>query len=208
MIYTLVNPELAEFLHDEAERHGLEALDLISPLILKLSEFLGMAPQEKPGLLHQLDAEYNKRVEAMNFAVKQDDGQELRNLDKADIVLVGVSRTSKTPLSMYLANKGYKVANVPLVKGIEPPRELFEIAPEKVVALIIDGRRLSEIRSNRLRHLRQSPRGSYADFDKIEEELDYSRQLFRRNPAWMLIDVTNRAIEETATEILKKRNGM
>lgn len=208
IIYTLVNPELAQFLHSEAVKNGIEALDLITPLILKLSEFLGMAPQEEPGLLHQLDADYNRRVEAVNFAVKQDDGQEPRNLDKADIVLVGVSRTSKTPLSMYLANKGYKVANIPLVKGIAPPKELFEIDRRKIVGLIIDAKRLAEIRTSRLRHLRQSPRGSYADYDNIEEELEFSRALFRKYPEWMVIDVTNRAIEETATEILKKRNGV
>lgn len=207
MIYTLVNPDLAQFLRDQAVRNGLDALDLITPLILKLSEFLCMAPQEKPGLLHQLNADYNRRVEAVNFAVKQDDGQEPRNLDKADIVLVGVSRTSKTPLSMYLANKGFKVANIPLVEGIEPPRELFEIDPQKVVGLVIDGKRLAEIRSNRLRHLMQSSKGSYADFQRIEEELEFSRTLFRKHPEWLVIDVTKKAIEETATEILKKRNG-
>src|SRR6266480_3658744 len=110
----------------------------------------------------------NHGLEAVDFTVKQDDGQELRNLCKADFVLVGVSRTSKTPLSMYLAHKGYKVANVPLVKGIDPPRELFQIEQKKVVALIIDAKRLVELRSARLRNLRQNPRGSYADYEEVE----------------------------------------
>jgi regulator of PEP synthase PpsR (kinase-PPPase family) len=207
IIYTLVNTELAQFLHDEAEANNLEAVDLITPLLFKFSRFFGMLPQEKPGLLHQLNAEYHKRVEAVNFAVKHDDGQEPRNLGKADLVLVGVSRTSKTPLSMYLANKGYKVANIPLVKGIDPPRELFQIDQHKVIALIINAKRLVELRSSRLRNLRQSPKGSYADYENVEDELEYCRQLFRSHPEWLLIDVTHKAIEETATEILKKQRG-
>jgi regulator of PEP synthase PpsR (kinase-PPPase family) len=204
IIYTLVNPELAEYLRNEVEHHGLEAIDLISPLLYKLSDFLGSAPREEPGLLHQVDTEYFKRVEAVNFTVKQDDGQELRHLYRADMVLVGVSRTSKTPLSIYLAHKGYKVANVPLVNGIDPPHELFEIDQKRVVGLIIDAKRLVELRSARLRNLRQNPRGSYADFEAIEEELEWCRRIFRKNPQWQVIDVTRKSVEESAAEILKK----
>lgn len=204
IIYTLVNPELAEYLRNEVEHHGLEAIDLISPLLYKLSDFLGAAPREEPGLLHQVDTEYFKRVEAVNFTVKQDDGQELRHLYRADMVLVGVSRTSKTPLSIYLAHKGYKVANVPLVNGIDPPHELFEIDQKRVVGLIIDAKRLVELRSARLRNLRQNPRGSYADFEAIEEELEWCRRIFRKNPQWQVIDVTRKSVEESAAEILKK----
>jgi regulator of PEP synthase PpsR (kinase-PPPase family) len=157
-------------------------------------------------LLHQVDTEYFKRVEAVNFTVKQDDGQELRHLYRADMVLVGVSRTSKTPLSIYLAHKGYKVANVPLVKGIEPPRELFEIDQKKVVGLLIDARRLVELRSARLRNLRQNPRGSYADFEVVEDELEWCRRIYRNNAQWQVIDVTNKSVEESAAEILRRVN--
>lgn len=206
IIYTLVDPELAEFLRSEVESRGLEAVDLISPLLFKLADMFGIAPQKEPGLLYQVNSEYYKRVEAVNFTVKQDDGQELRNLCKADIVLVGVSRTSKTPLSMYLAHKGYKVANVPLVKGISPPRELCSIDQSRVVGLIIDAKRLVELRSARLRNLRQNPRSSYADYEEVEEELEACRQLYRKHKEWLVIDVTNKSVEESAAEILKKLN--
>lgn len=207
IIYTLVDPELTQLLRSEVANHGLEAVDLINPLIYKLSDLFEVSPQKVPGLLYQISSEYYKRVEAVNFTVKQDDGQELRNLCKADLVLVGVSRTSKTPLSMYLAHKGYKVANVPLVKGIDPPGELFEIDQKKVVGLIIDAKRLVELRSARLRNLRQSPRGSYADYEEVEEELESCRQLYRRHPEWQVVDVTNKSVEESASDILKKLNG-
>ncbi|MBI5657274.1 MAG: pyruvate, phosphate dikinase/phosphoenolpyruvate synthase regulator [Geobacter sp.] len=206
IIYTLVNPHLAQYLRNAVEDHGLDAIDLISPLLYKLSDLLGLAPREEPGLLHQVDTEYFKRVEAVNFTVKQDDGQELRHLYRADMVLVGVSRTSKTPLSIYLAHKGYKIANVPLVKGIDPPPELFEIDQKRVVGLLIDAKRLVELRSARLRNLRQNPRASYADFEEIEEELEWCRRIFRRNPQWQVIDVTNKSVEESAAEILRKLN--
>jgi [pyruvate, water dikinase]-phosphate phosphotransferase / [pyruvate, water dikinase] kinase len=206
LIYTLVNREHCQLLHDLAESHGLETVDLISPLIYKLSDFFGMMPQEVPGLLYQLDSDYYKRVEAVNFTVKHDDGQEPGNMHKADIVLVGVSRTSKTPLSMYLAHKGYKVANVPLVKGLDPPVQLFQIDQKRVVGLIIEGKRLVELRAARLRHMLHNPRGDYADFEKVEDELKFGRQLFRKHPEWPVIDVTNKSVEESAAEILKKLN--
>jgi hypothetical protein len=204
VIQTLVNPEHAQYLRNLLEVHGLEGVDLITPLLYKLSDHFGIQPQKEPGLLYQLDSEYYRRMEAVNFTVKHDDGQEHRTLHKADIILVGVSRTSKTPLSMYLAHKGYKVANIPLVKGIAPPEELFRVAPEMVVALTIAPERLVQLRSARLRNLMQSPRSSYADYEKVTEELDDCRRLYRRNPEWLLIDVTCKSVEESATEILKK----
>lgn len=206
IIYTLVDPDLTQLIRSEVESHGLEAIDLISSLIFKFADLLGVSPQYEPGLLYQINSEYYKRVEAVNFTVKQDDGQELRNLCKADMVLVGVSRTSKTPLSMYLAHKGYKVANVPLVKGIDPPRELFEIDQKRVVALFIDAKRLVELRSARLRNLRQNPRGSYADYEEVEEELEACRLLYRRHPEWQVVDVTNKSVEESASEIIRRLN--
>ena len=200
IFYTLVDNELAQYLHKEAILRDLEAIDLITPLLFKLAGLLGMPPQKEPGLLYQLNTEYYKRMEAVDFTVKQDDGQEPRNLCKADIVLVGVSRTSKTPLSMYLAHKGYKVANVPLVLGIEPPHELYQVDQSRVVGLIIDAKRLVDIRSVRLRNMRQSPRGSYADYQRVEDELDYCRKLYRKHPQWQIIDVTSKSVEESAAE--------
>jgi [pyruvate, water dikinase]-phosphate phosphotransferase / [pyruvate, water dikinase] kinase len=206
VLYTMVDPDLTEFLRSEVDANGLEGVDLISLLIYKFAEIFGVPPQKEPGLQYKINSEYHRRVEAVNFTVKQDDGQELRNLCKADMVLIGVSRTSKTPLSMYLAHKGYKIANVPLVKGIDPPREIYEVDPKRVVALIIDPKRLVELRSARLRNLRQNPRGSYADFEAVVEELDWCRQLYRKQPDWQVIDVTNKSVEESASEILRRLN--
>jgi len=208
IICTLVNRELAQFLQYEAELHELEVIDLLSPILYKFSDMLGLAPQQEPGLLYEINADYHKRVEAVNFTVKQDDGQELRYLYKADIVLVGASRTSKTPLSMYLAHKGFKVANIPLVKGIDPPKELFEIVQNRIVGLLIDAKRLVELRTARLMQMQQSPRSKYASYDEILDELICCKQLYRRNPQWLTIDVTNKSVEESASEIIKKLTGL
>lgn len=207
IFYTLVNSELAQFIREETEKRQFDAVDMITPLLFKLAEFLEKRPQKLPGLQYEMNSEYYRRMEAVDFTVKQDDGQEPRNLYKADIVLVGVSRSSKTPLSMYLANKGYKVANVPIIPGIEPPAEIEEVAPGRVVGLIIDTQRLVDIRSARLRNMRQSPRGSYADYRQVEEELALCRRYYRSHPSWLVIDVTNKSVEESAAEIISRLHG-
>lgn len=208
IICTLVNRELAQFLQVEAEAHELEVIDLLSPIIYKFSDMLELEPKQEPGLLYEINADYHKRVEAVNFTVKQDDGQELRYLYRADIVLVGASRTSKTPLSMYLAHKGYRVANIPLVKGIDPPKELFEIDQNRIVGLLIDAKRLVELRTARLMQLQQSPRSKYASYNEILDELICCKQLYRKHPEWLSIDVTNKSVEESASEIIKKLNKL
>jgi regulator of PEP synthase PpsR (kinase-PPPase family) len=156
-----------------------------------------------PGLLRGMNAEYFRRIEAVEFTVKHDDGQECRNLHKADIVLAGVSRSSKTPLSIYLAHRGWKVANVPIVAGIAPPPELLQLDPGRVAGLLIDPQRLMELRAARLVHMGQSPRTEYADYDKIEDEIRAARRLFRQQ-RWAVIDVSAKAVEETANEVLHK----
>jgi hypothetical protein len=203
IVYTIVNRELAQLVHDECDSLGLSSIDLITPLLLKFAEFFGRSPRETPGLLHGVDEEYFRRIEAVEFTVKHDDGQEVRNLHKADIVLVGVSRTSKTPLSIYLAHRGWKVANVPLVSGIEPPEELLQVDPGRVAGLIIDAQRLVELRAARLRNLGQDPRAAYADYEQIEEELQHARRFYRRH-LWVTVNVSGKAVEETANEVLVK----
>ena len=203
VVYTIVNRELAQLVHGECEALGLPAIDLLTPLLMRLSQFFGLSPREIPGLLHGVDDVYFRRVEAIEFTVKHDDGQETRNLHKAEIVLIGVSRTSKTPLSIYLAHRGWKVANVPLVPGIAPPAELFQVDPGRVAALIIDPQRLVELRAARLRNLGQDPRAAYADMDKVEEELREVRRFYRQHP-WAVINVSGKAVEETANEVLVK----
>lgn len=203
VVFTIVNRDLAQLIHARCDTLGLQSLDLLTPLLIRISQHLGLSPQERPGLLHGVDEAYYRRVEAVEFTVKHDDGQETRNLHKADIVLVGVSRTSKTPLSIYLAHRGWKVANVPLVNGIAPPPELFEIDQRRIAGLIIDPHRLVELRAARLRHMGQDPRTAYADFDEIADELKQVRAFYRRQP-WVIIDVTGKAVEETANEVLVK----
>jgi regulator of PEP synthase PpsR (kinase-PPPase family) len=150
-----------------------------------------------------LSQEYFRRVEAIEFAVKSDDGKEPRNLHKADLVLVGVSRTSKTPLSTYLAGRGLKVANVPLVLGVDPPTELHELPGYRVVGLTVDVDQLMDIRRQRLQQLGMPPDANYGHRDHVKAELEYAHGIFRDNPEWMVVDVTNCAIEETATIILE-----
>ncbi len=203
VVYTMVNRELAQLVRDECDALGLTAIDLLTPLLGKLAAFFGRSPKETPGLLHGVDEDYFRRIEAMEFTVKHDDGQETRHLPQADIVLVGVSRTSKTPLSIYLSHRGWKVANVPLVPGIDPPAELDDVDPGRVACLVIDPQRLVEIRASRMKHLGQDPRLAYADYERVEDEIRFSRALFRRR-SWVVIDVTGKAIEETANEVLVK----
>ena len=203
VVYTIVNRDLAQYIQSECEERGLMAFDLVTPLLSQFAKFFGRLPGQTPGLLHDMDEEYFRRIEAVEFTVKHDDGQEVRHLTHADIVLVGVSRTSKTPLSTYLAHLGWKVANVPLVMGIEPPKELFQVDPSRVAALYIDPQRLVELRSARLKNLGQDPRGAYAGIEEIEAELRYARALFRRH-GWATINVSGKAVEETAHEVLVK----
>jgi regulator of PEP synthase PpsR (kinase-PPPase family) len=204
IVFTLMHQAHVAELNAEVDRRGLESFDVITPIIEKMQEFLAVPAKRRPGVIYKVDEEYLRRLEAVNFTVKHDDGQSTQDLEEADIVLVGVSRTSKTPLSMYLAGKGYRVANIPLVEGLEPPRQLFEIVQERVIGLILDVQQLINIRTSRMRNMRQSARTPYTDYDTVESELVFSKRLYRGNPKWMVVDMTNKAIEEAAAEIMKK----
>lgn len=199
--YTLVSPELRQTIADSALKHDVEVVDIIGPMLKAIEKTSGLLPKNQPGLIHSLDHEYFKRVEAVEFAVKYDDGKNPWGLLKADIVIVGVSRTSKTPLSMYLAHKQLKVANVPLVPEIQPPEELFKIPPKKIIGVLIDPYKLTEIRTERLRTMGLSDGANYADVKRINEELEYAKAIMRRLHC-VIINVSNRAIEETAGMIL------
>ena len=204
VVYTLISPQLRALLHRRAARLKVPAIDLMGSLLTHLAEHLHRSPLSQPGLLHKIDADYFRRIDAVDFAVKHDDGQHPQTLHEADIVLVGISRTTKTPLSIYLARDGWKVANVPLVYGIDPPAELFAINQQRIFGLMIDPQRLTHIRKARLRHLPM--RGNlvleYADPDYVLKETAYSKELFAQHPAWRIIDVTGRAVEEVANEIV------
>lgn len=203
VVFTLVRPTLRDYLFQSSRESGVECVDVIGSLIHKVGTFLEATPLNIPTAQMSLSEEYFRRVEAIEFAVKSDDGKEPRNLRKADIVLTGVSRTSKTPLSTYLAGRGLKVANVPLVMGVEPPEELYEIPPHKVVALTIELDLLLEIRKERLAQLGMPVDANYGLRNHVRTELDFAHAIFKRNPGWMTVNVTNRAIEETATIILE-----
>lgn len=197
--YTLVTQNLRKEIATIANEYDVPAVDLF--LLTSLSKFLASAPEAKPGLLADLNHYYFKRVDAVGFAVKHDDGLKLQDLSKADVVIVGVSRTSKTPLSMYLAyNKGLLVANVPLVLGSEPPSQLFKIDQKKIVGLTLNPEILTKLRQTRIAQLTHMDI-NYADPEHVREELKYSHEVFRKNPLWSVIDITGKAIEEVADEV-------
>ncbi len=203
VVYTIIDPEHRDFVQTLARELDIEVSDLIGGLVLKLATFFGSQPLFTPGIQYQLDAEYFRRIEAVEFTVKSDDGQHPQNLRKADMVLIGLSRTSKTPLSMYLAHKGYRVANVPLVPEIPAPEELFDIDQEKVYALIIDLNSLVRVRHQRLRQLGLPPDAQYAARENIARELRWCREFYARHPTWPVVDTSGRAVEETAAEVIR-----
>ena len=203
VVFTLVRPELRDHFNQQAARLGVRHVDVIGSLISQIGHYLEADPVNIPTGEMPLSKEYFRRVEAIEFAVKSDDGKEPRNLHRADLVLVGVSRTSKTPLSTYLAGRGLKVANVPLVLGVEPPSELHELPGYRVVGLTVDIDQLMDIRRQRLQHLGMPPDANYGHRDHVKAELEYAHAIFRDKPEWMVVDVTNCAIEETATIILE-----
>ena len=203
VVFTLVSPDLREYFHEVAAQEHIESVDVIGQLIHKVANYLEATPLNRPTATMPLSEEYFRRVEAIEFAVKSDDGKEPRNLRKADLVLTGVSRTSKTPLSTYLAGRGLKVANVPLVLGVPPPPELEEVAPEKVIGLTLAIEKLLEIRKARLIQLGMPADANYGLREHVAAELEYADEIFNSHPGWMVIDDSGRAIEETATIILE-----
>lgn len=199
--YTLVVPELKEYLINKATDLHVNLVDILGPTIGKIESVFDTMPTYKPGLTHKLDEDYFKRVEAIEFAVKYDDGRDPRGIHKADIVLIGVSRTSKTPLSQYLALKRLKVANVPVVPEVDPPEELFNVDPKKCFGLRIQPEKLNHIRKERLVTLGLGSDANYAKINRIKEELVHFEKIVA-TIGCQVIDVSNRAVEETANQIL------
>lgn len=203
--YTLSVPALKDVLLARAKEYRIPVVDLLDPLVHTLSEQLGITPPRREGgILHQLDEEYFRRIEAVEFAIRFDDGKDPKGMEKADIILVGVSRTSKTPTCMYLAqNYGKKVANNPLVSKVKPPKELFE-HKDRCVGLIVRPEVLLDIRTARLQSLGLPASSSYANHDQILIELEYAKQIMDELEC-PVVDVSHKAIEETATEIIYLR---
>lgn len=202
LAYTLVLINLRNYLEKKAKEKNLRTVDILGPLMKLLSEETGLEPSNIPNITHRLDESYFRKVEAVEFAVKYDDGKDPRGVLFADVVLIGVSRTSKTPLSMYLAHKGMKAANIPLVPEVAPPQELFEVSPKKVIGLTLRPDSLNEIRTARLKTLGLGASADYASLERIMEELDYARGIMRKIGC-PIIDATGKAVEETAAIILE-----
>jgi regulator of PEP synthase PpsR (kinase-PPPase family) len=201
VLYTLVEPELAHRLEETCRATSSPFLSVLEPVHSLLSSYLGTHSTARPGAQHMLNAEYFKRIDAMNFTLLHDDGHLPDDLDDADVILVGVSRTSKTPTAVYLANRGLKTANIPLVPGVPPPPVLATARKALIVGLVATPERIVQIRQNRLLSLKADDDTSYVDRDAVAEEIAVSRRLFARN-GWPVIDVTRRSIEETAAAII------
>jgi len=199
--FTLVIPELRNYLLKFAKENNVPVVDIMGPMMEVLEQKYQKQPKLQPGLVHRLDEDYFRKIEAIEFAVKYDDGRDPRGIMKADVVLIGVSRTSKTPLSMYLAHKRYKVANVPLVPEVAPPDELFTISPKKCIGLTIEPIKLNEIRAERLKALGLTSEASYANYDRILSELEYAESIMKKIKC-PIIDVSRKAVEETANIII------
>ena len=202
LVFTMVIQEIKDFIIQESKKWNIPYIDIMSPVIEGLEKVLLSSPKREAGIIRKLDEKYFKRVEAIEFAVKYDDGKDPRGVKKADIILIGISRTSKTPLSMYLAHKNLKVANVPLVPEVEIPKELFEVSPKKIIGLTTDPMKLIEIRQERLKSLGLKREANYASIERILEELEYADKIMKRLSC-PVIDVSNKAVEESASIILK-----
>lgn len=201
VVYTLVKPEIRKYMEVKIKEYEIKSVDIMGPLMNILLDKIDEQPYFEPGLVHQLDEAYFKKIDAIEFAVKYDDGKDPKGLSKADIVLLGISRTSKTPLSQYLAHKSYKVMNIPIVPEVTPPDDLFGVDPSKCIALKISEEKLNRIRKERLKQLGLGDSARYATEQRIEEELNYFHELVDKIGC-PVIDVSDKAIEETANDII------
>ncbi|MFH6785279.1 MULTISPECIES: pyruvate, water dikinase regulatory protein [Methylobacterium] len=201
VLYTLVGRELTERLEEACRATGSPLLSVLEPVHRLLQSYLGTHSTARPGAQHMLNAEYFKRIDAMNFTLAHDDGNLPLDLNEADVILLGVSRTSKTPTAIYLANRGLKTTNIPLIPGVPPPAVLETLRQPLIVGLIASPERIVQIRQNRLLSLKADDSSSYVDRDAVANEIATSRRLFARN-RWPVIDVTRRSIEETAAAIV------
>ena len=204
VLFTLVDPELRRILQDGCQRINVPCVSILDAVVDTLSAYLGTAiARPRPGGQHELDAAYFDRIEAMNFTIAHDDGQMAQTLHEADIVLLGVSRTSKTPTSLYLANRGYKTANIPIVPSVDLPAELFQLTDPFVIGLTNDPNRLIQVRQNRILMLNQRDNTDYVNLEQVRQEVQNARRLFAKH-GWPVIDVTRRSIEETAAAVLQR----
>ncbi len=202
VMFTLVDREIRDILQKGCRSLDTPCIPLLDSVIAALSVFLGAESRNQPGRQHVLDSEYFHRIDAMNFVLSHDDGQSPGDLETADVILIGVSRTSKTPTSFYLANRGLKAANIPIVPGMDFPREVETLSKPLIIGLTRNAEHLVEIRRNRLQMLRQDEETDYVTLRQVQDEVSSARRMFT-NKGWPVIDVTRRSIEEIAAEILQ-----
>ena len=202
ILYTVVNSKLAKFLAEEANKKKIPCFGVLGDLILNFSKILNQKATHQPSAQHVMDDDYYKRIEAIQFTMNHDDGNNTKNIKESDIVLIGVSRTSKTPTSIYLANKGLKTSNIPLVNEMSIPLDLINPNTLCVVGLTTEAERLYDIRRNRLNSLKENEASDYTNLDKIKNEVEQSKKIFKKNK-WPVIDVTRKSVEETAASVIK-----
>ncbi|MGB6178413.1 pyruvate, water dikinase regulatory protein [Carnobacterium sp.] len=209
VFYTLVQEELRQYLKGFSDGKSIYLVDILGSGLTAIEKATSLKSIGEPGIIRKMDKEYFNRIEAIEFSVRYDDGKDPRGILKADLVILGISRTSKTPLSMYLANKNIRVANVPLFPESEPPKEIYQISPTKVIGLTNTPEKLNSIRKERLKNLGLPQNSSYAEMNRILEELDYAEKIMKKIGC-LIIDVSDNAIEETAnliTEYIKKTDS-
>ncbi len=203
ILYTIVDNNLAEYMVQEAKKNNIPSFEVLGNLISDFSKLLKQEASRIPSGQHALDKEYYKRIEAVQFTMSHDDGKIISDLEKSDVILVGISRTSKTPTSIYLANRGYKVSNIPIIPNKDLPNELIESSKKTfVVGLICDVNRLLDVRRNRIQSMHEDRPVNYTSEIEITNELENSKKIFKKNN-WPIIDVTRKSVEETAASIIK-----
>ncbi len=202
ILYTIVETKLAKYIANQSQKHNLPCFGILGNLILSFSKLLNQKAIHKPSAQHVLDDDYYKRIEAIQFTMSHDDGKKIDDISNADVILLGVSRTSKTPTSIYLANRGYKTINIPLVFEQKIPEGLIRNNSACIIGLIVDPERLADIRRNRVAIMKDTNLKDYTNLDFIRKEMDDSKSLFKKNN-WPIIDVTRKSVEETAASILK-----
>ena len=203
ILYTIVDSNLAEYMTSECKKNNIPCFEVLGKLISDFSKLLEQKASRKPSGQHALDEEYYNRIEAIQFTMTHDDGKIISDLEKSDIILVGVSRTSKTPTSIYLANRGYKTANIPIIPNKNLPEQLTQnLEKICIMGLICDPTRLSDVRRNRAQSMHEDRIGEYTNERKIINELENSKKLFRKYN-WPIIDVTRKSVEEVAASIIK-----
>ena len=202
ILYTIVKTKLAKYISNQSEKNKVPCFGILGNLILSFSKLLNQKAIHKPSAQHVLDDDYYKRIEAIQFTMAHDDGKKVDDIKNADVILLGVSRTSKTPTSIYLANRGYKTINIPLVLDQQIPKDLITNKKICVIGLVADPERLADIRRNRVAIMKDHKLKEYTDLRFIKKELDDSKNLFKKNN-WPIIDVTRKSVEETAASILK-----